>query len=325
MISEIPVQRRELDVDDVLLSPNSECPLCNFGLCNFKGFRGPKTHSIALSFSATKKLAEKLEKIQVFECRRCGLLYCDPVPIYDKKATSIIYDEEYCNVHRTITEVEATINSLVSLFGEIDHKIRSKTHQPTEFLDVGAGLGFMMRAARKLGWHATGIDLSETVCKYALQITGENVLPYSVFDDRLEEKKFDIISLLGILEHVNDPRAFFARVLALLKKEGFIYLDVPNEKALGMRIGNRFKPSGQTIHLSPCADPFHLVGFSPKTIHYLAKNFKLDIMYYKISPVHLKAPASPMQFIKVKAMNLIESISASINMSAEMFVVFRKN
>lgn len=324
MISEISVEQSILDVDDVLLSSNSACPLCNFGLRTSKGFRGPKTHSIAHSFNTTKRLAEKLDKIQVYECRQCGLLYCDPVPVYDQRATSIIYDEEYCNRHKTITEAEATINSSVRRLVELNNKIRSVTQQPAEFLDVGAGLGFMMTAARRLGWHATGIDLSETVCNYALQITGETVLPYSIFDDRLEEGKFDIISLMGILEHVNDPGAFFSRVLSLLKKGACIYLDVPNEKALVMRIGNHFKPSGQTIHLSPSADPFHLVGFSPKTIHYLAKDFKLDIVYYKMSPVHLKTPASLMQRIKVKTMNLVDLISASINEGSEMFVVFRK-
>jgi len=324
MISEISVEQSVLDVDDVLLSSNLECPLCNFGLRTSMGFRGPKTHSIAHSFPATKRLAEKLDKIQVYECRQCGLLYCDPVPVYDQRATSIIYDEEYCNRHKTITEAEDTINSSVRRLIELNNKIRSVTQQPAEFLDVGAGLGFMMTAARKIGWHATGIDLSETVCNYALHITGETVLPYSIFDQRLEEGKFDIISLMGILEHVNDPWAFFSRALSLLKKGGCIYLDVPNEKALVMRIGNHFKPSGQTIHLSPSADPFHLVGFSPKTIRYLAEDFKLDIVYYKMSPVHLKTPVSLMQRIKVKTMNLVDSISASINEGSEMFVVFRK-
>ena len=325
MISEILAEHNVLDVGDVLLSSNLECPLCNFGLRSSKGFRGPKTHSIARSFTTTKKLAEELDKIQVYECRQCGLLYCDPVPVYDQRATSIIYDEEYCNRHRTITEVESSINSSVDWLVELNSKIRSVTQQPKEFLDVGAGLGFMMSAARKLGWHATGIDLSETVCNYALEITGETVLPYSVFDDRLEEGKFDIISLMGILEHVNDPRAFFTRVLSLLKKGGCVYLDVPNEKALVMRIGNRLKPSGQTIHLSPCADPFHLVGFSPKTIRYLANDLNLDIVYYKVKPVHLKTPESLRQHIKVKAMNIVDSIGAAINTGSEMFVVFRKN
>lgn len=324
MISEISVEHNLLGVDDVLLSSNLECPLCNFGLRTSLGFRGPKTHSIALSFDATKKLTERLDKIQVYECWQCGLLYCDPVPVYDQRATSIIYDEEYCNRHRTITDVEATIISSIGWLSELNNKIRSVTPEAMEFLDVGAGLGFMMTAARKLGWHATGIDLSETVCDYALQITGETVLPCSIFDDRLEEGKFDIISLMGILEHVNDPRSFFVRALSLLKKGGCVYLDVPNENALVMRIGNHFKPSGQTIHLSPCADPFHLVGFSPKTINYLAEDFKLDIVYYKMSSVHLKIPAFLMQRIKVKTMNIIDSISASINHGSEMFVVFRK-
>ena len=324
MVTEILVEHNVLGVSDVLLSSNLKCPLCSFGPRTLKGFRGPKTHSIALSFGATKKLTEQLDKIQVFECGQCGLLYCDPVPVYDQRATSIIYDEEYCNRHRTITEVESTITDSTVWLKELVNKIPA-TQQATEFLDVGAGLGCMMTAAKKLGWHATGIDLSETVCDYALQITGETVLPYSIFDDRLEEGKFDIISLMGILEHVNDPRSFFVRALSLLKKGGCVYLDVPNEKALVMRIGNRFKPSGQTIHLSPCADPFHLVGFSPKTIYYLAKDFKLDIVYYKMNPVHLKIPAFLMQRIKVKTMNIIDSISASINSGSEMFVVFRKH
>lgn len=313
-----------LDSNDVERRVNSQCPLCKSNKRSFLGFRGPNTHTIARSFKTTTRLAQELNNIKVFKCLACRLLYCDPFPVYNQKVTSIIYDEEYCNNHRSTSEVKATIEQFTLQLQQLTRHLSPGNKDTVQLLDVGAGLGYMVAAAKQLGWNATGIDFSETVCNYANEVTGVDVLPYSIFDERLSQKKYDLILLIGVLEHVNDPLLFFERVVSLLNSKGCIYIDVPNEASFAMRVANRFKKQHQTIHLSPCADPYHLIGFSPRSIKYLANIFELEIVDSITSAVHLKSGTSSLQKMKVTIMNILDRAGSLFNHGSEIFVVFKK-
>ena len=46
-----------------------------------------------------------------------------------------------------------------------------------------------------------------------------------------------------------------------------MFVDVPNEGSLGFVLGELYlKPRGWSMHLSPTFSPFHVVGFSPKSL-----------------------------------------------------------
>ena len=45
------------------------------------------------------------------------------------------------------------------------------------------------------------------------------------------KKKFDIITLNKVIEHVKNPKALIAKSIKNLKNNGVIYIEVPDEKA----------------------------------------------------------------------------------------------
>jgi len=98
-----------------------------------------------------------------------------------------------------------------------------------KLLDVGAGGGFFLRAARELGWQVCGIEPSEAACAFAREHFNLNLLQGEAEFVEPREAPFDAIHCAFVLEHIADPIALLHRLFAWLKPSGRIWLEVPNE------------------------------------------------------------------------------------------------
>ena len=63
------------------------------------------------------------------------------------------------------------------------------------------------------------------------------------------KKKFDLITLNKVLEHVENPVNFLKNSIKFLKKDGLIYIEVPDSKAKIKLIGIR---PGEKLHEVMC-------------------------------------------------------------------------
>lgn len=100
---------------------------------------------------------------------------------------------------------------------------------PKTLLDVGCAGGHTMAYLSQFWTDTkfTGIDLSEVVINYA-----KKTLPEFEFIcgdiENIELPKFDMIILCGTAEHFIEPLDGLIAVKELLKKNGLVYLEVPN-------------------------------------------------------------------------------------------------
>lgn len=104
-----------------------------------------------------------------------------------------------------------------------------------DLLDVGCGQGQLVLAAQRSGWHARGIDLSESaiaICKRA----GLNCTVTDFFAQELDDSRYDLITMTEFIEHVPHPSTFLSRARELLREKGLIYVTTPNFSSLGRRI-----------------------------------------------------------------------------------------
>jgi len=62
-------------------------------------------------------------------------------------------------------------------------------------------------------------------------------IAHSLFEDFSTDEKFDNIVMGFVLEHVEDPEAIVAKYGAFLKKDGRLFITVPNSEALNRRLG----------------------------------------------------------------------------------------
>jgi MPBQ/MSBQ methyltransferase len=104
-------------------------------------------------------------------------------------------------------------------------------------LDIGAGFGSFVLAARRLGLDAVGIEISEFEVMYAkkrLWRDGANEDPESIMylGDAMrlpfEANTFDIVTLWNVLEHVPDYKRLLSQAHKVLRPGGRMYIICPN-------------------------------------------------------------------------------------------------
>ncbi|ABB32399.1 SAM-dependent methyltransferase, putative [Geobacter metallireducens GS-15] len=97
-------------------------------------------------------------------------------------------------------------------------------------LDVGCFNGFFVKKLLSLGFDAHGIDFNTRAVAYGQKALGlgPRVSSLSVDQCIARGKRFDVITLFEVLEHVPAVRPFLENVLKLLKDDGVIIISTPN-------------------------------------------------------------------------------------------------
>ena len=129
-------------------------------------------------------------------------------------------------------------------------------------LDVGCGDGQLLQTARDEGWDAHGIDLSETAIRCCHR-RGLSASRTDFFDVALDERRFDVIVMSELIEHVPSPQRFLKRAEELLDNGGVAYLTTPNFGSLARRM---LGGSWSVIH------PEHIGYFERPTLRKLVSN-----------------------------------------------------
>lgn len=180
------------------------------------------------------KLKDHAVSGEAFELRyddSRALLYTHPKPT--ASTLSNYYPEtnyiSHTNQRRSLFDVLYHVVRYVS----VKRKLRLlKPFQPKQaaLLDVGAGTGFFLRAAKNKGWTVTGIEPNSAARNLA-----NSKAPNTVFDSetfgQLPHNSFDVITLWHVLEHLPNLDEDIETLQKLLKPNGRIVVAVPNFKS----------------------------------------------------------------------------------------------
>ena len=91
-------------------------------------------------------------------------------------------------------------------------------------LDIGAGTGDFLNAARQNGWEITGVEPNGKASDLAKQKS----IKLFTSVDALDKESFDIITLWHVLEHIPDLEIQIKNLKKLLKPDGHLIIAVPN-------------------------------------------------------------------------------------------------
>ena len=105
-------------------------------------------------------------------------------------------------------------------------------------LDVGAGHGLMLDEARRRGYETIGLEVSMAAAAFARDSLGLDVRETTIeaLDDA---ERFDVITLVDVLEHLPDPPATIARCRDLLGPGGLLCVVTPDPSSLTARMLGR--------------------------------------------------------------------------------------
>lgn len=101
------------------------------------------------------------------------------------------------------------------------------------WLDIGCGIGYLVREALEEGINAYGIDIS----KYAVEnaIVKNRVKYGSITSIPFGDNIFDVVSAFDVIEHIHpkDTEKAISEISRVLKMGGFLILTTPNPCFIG--------------------------------------------------------------------------------------------
>ncbi len=112
------------------------------------------------------------------------------------------------------------------------HGDRSKA----DFLDVGCGMGGYLFAAKKLGLSVLGFEPSAEHSEVAREILELPVITDYFTPAQADGRRFDLIMLSHVIEHIYDPASFIKGLLSVLKPGGVLLITTPNTQSYIARL-----------------------------------------------------------------------------------------
>lgn len=174
-----------------------------------------KTLSSCISCGKKLILLGRNRERKIFKCSNCGLGITDDVKFVEQYQ-AYHRDHVYYNEEKQFANIFRKRINIISHFA---------THGKA--LEIGSSTGLFLSLLKKKGWEVLGIEPS----KISSQIASDSNIPTLVttFElSRLPPNSFDLVILSHVLEHMEDPVAVLKKINKVLRKDGVIFIDVPN-------------------------------------------------------------------------------------------------
>jgi SAM-dependent methyltransferase len=170
------------------------------------------------------------------QCLICGHFFSDIeeslAPNYSNNYSSSTYGDTLKeNFDRILTlpiersDNEARIQRIKTFLLNSDtNRLKPK------LLDIGSGLGVFPYVAIREGWTCTSVDPDPQVASHLREIKNLDVICSDFLECQISQQ-FDIITLNKVIEHIAQPASFLEKAKSCLKKDGFVYIEVPDGEA----------------------------------------------------------------------------------------------
>lgn len=178
-------------------------------------------------------------QMRLRRCRRCGAVYWEDV--WDAEQVRRHYDDYY-EVSDEVTRDPLTEQRYHSLLDRFERE-RGRGR----LLDLGCGAGQLITVAALRGWEVTGLEVSASALACLNQLRAPDrskvsIIQGDVLAARLSSRRFDIVTMIEVLEHLTAPLATLREVHRLLDNGGLLYLTTPNYNSLSRYLlGSRWR------------------------------------------------------------------------------------
>jgi len=164
-------------------------------------------------------------ELEILSCRRCSTVYTPYLPWY---SSEVYYETYYWDQNlEPPAFVQSRLEEIVAEFAPY--------RQTNRLLDIGCGAGNLLRAARKSGWDAQGVDVAVNAAKHVREL-GFEVFRGELRDAHFPAAHFDVITAAELLEHLPDPRAELNEIVRLLRPGGLFWTTTPHACGLAARV-----------------------------------------------------------------------------------------
>ncbi len=138
-------------------------------------------------------------------------------------------------------------------------------------LDIGAGTGDFLKICQQNNWDTFGVEPSEK----ARELAQKKNIDLCKNIEIIKNKKFDVITLWHVLEHIPNLDEYITQLKKLLKPKGVLLIAVPNFKSYDASYYKNFWAAYDV--------PRHIWHFSKKAIEKIFMQHQMRI--FKILPM----------------------------------------
>ncbi|TGJ98326.1 class I SAM-dependent methyltransferase [Leptospira langatensis] len=222
-------------------------------------------------------------------CKTCGLQAQFPRPEPES-----LYTEEYYTGKEGFTyrdERETEKFDRYVWFARL--KNISKFKSSGNFLDIGCSFGGFLQCAKEKGFVPFGVEISPYSAKIAKE-RGFTVWEGQFLDADLPENFFDVITLIEVIEHLENPKLVFDKLSRILRPGGLLLIQTANFE------GWQAIEAGSKYHYYL---PGHVYYYSEKNLRKILANrsFRRQITYLGVDfPLSAKLLKSRGSFVSWK-------------------------
>jgi 2-polyprenyl-3-methyl-5-hydroxy-6-metoxy-1,4-benzoquinol methylase len=179
------------------------------------------------------------------KCRNDGLIYVNPQP--SEEEVSTFYNsgryfksddgkfgyKDYVKEKRFLNLNNEMILRKIKICAKKTGLY--KENKKLKLLDIGAAHGFFVEKAIENGFDAQGVDVSKEAVDYARK-NNLNIALGTTKEQNYPDNFFDIVTLIGVIEHFTNPTNELQEISRILKDEGLLViltLDTNNFRGRG--------------------------------------------------------------------------------------------
>jgi len=204
-------------------------------------------------------------------CLRCGFKFAKVQTNANLQNSFEDYDEVYIQYLEDNVADEKNFQSILEWIGEHVNVFQAKV------LDVGCGSGKFVRYLRHHSIDASGIEPSKAL--FDRYLCGESFYQNCTVESLSSqiEKPWKVITVLDVVEHVEDPENFIKALKKILAEDGFIFIVTPD---VGSIVAKTLGRHWYFYH------KYHLSYFSKRTFSWFCEMQGLHVKSWKNMKVY---------------------------------------
>lgn len=213
----------------------------------------------------------------IVRCRGCGLVFAWPMAAAESKPTQLsTWALKYAQARASggYLDTHEARDPIFRKFFSTEPVSSAKG----SVLDVGCADGHFLIRAKEAGWEPLGIDFSED----AIGLTRSRGIPAHVGGLTCTEvcrKRFDLITMWDVLEHLADPVEMLGQARKLLAPDGAVFLRVPNLPYLMLK----YRIWTQCLGHAKCFIPLvHWYNYNRSTLGMVCRNAGLTRLNWRV-------------------------------------------